>query len=369
MKKHLLVMLTWLFVFPSFSQELRLPGVTGPFPVGTVTQHWIDMSRENKFTRTDPNDFRELMVQIWYPASIDVGDQVQRGIADMDILGPALRTYIPLDLENVMSSLHLNTYPGARISSELPRFPVLIYSHGPGGYKNMQEYLMEELASHGYVVVAIDHTYDAAAVRFPDGHVIRGGQNIGNVRSSDIKFVLDQLERINTGDSEEMLKARFLTSRMGVIGVSNDSRLKAGLSIGMGLSEFAGQRLSLPYMEMSEFTSARMPQNTILDRGGYFLSIQNASHQDFNEGALYWTVAGLPGRYPHSTSDDPIRITRVEADYAIAFFDKHLKGKTVPLLNQECDYRTNPHFDYPEVLFRIIGSPQRSGIRRFQFYE
>ena len=39
----------------------------GKYNIGTQVYFWTDSSRSEVYT-TDPTDFRELMVQIWYPA-------------------------------------------------------------------------------------------------------------------------------------------------------------------------------------------------------------------------------------------------------------------------------------------------------------
>ena len=49
----------------------ELPAPTGPHPVGTVTHHWIDAGRAEDLT-PDPNDVRQLIVQIWYPGAVSV---------------------------------------------------------------------------------------------------------------------------------------------------------------------------------------------------------------------------------------------------------------------------------------------------------
>ena len=49
--------------FPVF----RFPHPTGPYEIGTLTYHWVDDSRIEIFT-ANPNDRRELIVQIWFPA-------------------------------------------------------------------------------------------------------------------------------------------------------------------------------------------------------------------------------------------------------------------------------------------------------------
>ena len=48
---------------------------------------------------------------------------------------------------------------------------MLIFSHGWGGFRAQNTYQMQELASHGYVVVGMEHTYGAVVTVFPDGQV------------------------------------------------------------------------------------------------------------------------------------------------------------------------------------------------------
>src|SRR5207244_7460681 len=61
--------------------------------------------------------------------------------------------------------------------------------------------LVEDLASHGYIVVAIAHPHDAGIVQFPDGHVVvpKAQMDIAAalaVRVADTRFVLTQLARL-----------------------------------------------------------------------------------------------------------------------------------------------------------------------------
>lgn len=85
-------------------------------------------------------------------------------------------------------------------------------------------------------------------------------------------------------------------------------------------------------------------------RGGlYRCRIKGTGHTDFWEGPLAWNLLSLAGEYPiMSSSDDPVRIVRVYSDYTLAFFDKHLKGRRVPLLEGSSPV-------YPEVEFTIFG--------------
>jgi predicted dienelactone hydrolase len=108
-----------------------------------------------------------------------------------------------------------HTFENAPIAGGTARFPLLIFSHGGGvptfGYTSQ----IEELVSQGYVVAAIEHTYEDGAVGFPDGRVFPLSLNSVNfyktlgrpethaweqsrddVWAADIRFVLDQVKRL-----------------------------------------------------------------------------------------------------------------------------------------------------------------------------
>ncbi|WP_446216223.1 alpha/beta hydrolase [Micromonospora sp. IBHARD004] len=68
---------------------------------------------------------------------------------------------------------------GAPVRQQTGRLPVVVFSHGAHGRRAEAIIVVQELASHGYAVVTVDHTYDAFSV-FPDGRltvpVIGGGR-------------------------------------------------------------------------------------------------------------------------------------------------------------------------------------------------
>jgi hypothetical protein len=77
-----------------------------------------------------------------------------------------------------------------------------MFSHGYGGVIMQNTVLMEELASHGYVVFSIAHPYEAVVTAFPNGDVIYEDDkdtfdNIGsslNIWANDTLFLVNQLE-------------------------------------------------------------------------------------------------------------------------------------------------------------------------------
>ncbi len=106
--------------------------------------------------------------------------------------------------------------------------PVVIFSHGLGGSREAAAYLGEYLASKGYVCVHIQHPGSdteivRAAMRAGQGQfrsalaTAANGENL-LLRVSDVKFVIDELERLNKGDSA--LRDRLDVSKIAVAGHS-----------------------------------------------------------------------------------------------------------------------------------------------------
>jgi predicted dienelactone hydrolase len=74
---------------PILSPVFRFPRPSVPYAVGTVTYHWVDAARPEIFT-ADPNDHRELMVQVWYPAQPNQSAPRAPYVQDAGALAPGL---------------------------------------------------------------------------------------------------------------------------------------------------------------------------------------------------------------------------------------------------------------------------------------
>ncbi|MGZ8410884.1 MAG: alpha/beta hydrolase [Hyphomicrobium sp.] len=135
----------------------------------------MDADRPEVFT-ADPNVRRALMVQIWYPAGKNPSAPRAPYVQDADALAPALAGLLnfPEFAFQHLKYVTANAIPSAPVSDDEPSYPVLIFLEGTLGFRQMNTFQVEELASHGYVVAAIDHPYMAAAVVFPDGRAAAG---------------------------------------------------------------------------------------------------------------------------------------------------------------------------------------------------
>jgi len=198
-----------------------LPLPTGPYKVGTKLYAWTDSSRQEWFDN-DSNPFRRIPVQVWYPMEkgthqlqsfyLDYPkDYIHVISTDFGIPGKLL-----VNVANIRTSAVFNGNPNQALKNR----PIIIFSHGLGGFKNQNTVQFEELASHGYVIFSCDHVYDAGFVRFSDEEIIYSKSYVKHfpegttekeywetrekqllIRSQDISFVIDQIERIDTIDS------------------------------------------------------------------------------------------------------------------------------------------------------------------------
>ena len=160
---------------PVLIPVFHFPHPTGPYAIGTLTYHWVDASRPELFT-PDPNDHRELMAQVWYPARDEPSAPRAPYILDADAVAPALArlTRFPGFFLTHFRYVTTNAVASAPVADNASRYPVLIYLTGLGGFRSASTFQIEELVSHGYVVVGLDQPGGAAMVRYPDGRQISG---------------------------------------------------------------------------------------------------------------------------------------------------------------------------------------------------
>src|SRR6056297_214030 len=152
------------YVLPSLFPVFELPKTTGPFAVGT-SDILLKTNRNEEITSND-TDNRRFMIKAWYPSNETEGEHDlyidragRNGFAKKYGLPPAMLQY----LDNVDTRVYKN----AIVADET--FPVLIFSHGYHTQANGYYALLSEVASQGYVIFAINHTYESTGTTFPDG--------------------------------------------------------------------------------------------------------------------------------------------------------------------------------------------------------
>ncbi|MBK8129006.1 MAG: hypothetical protein IPK53_08700 [bacterium] len=84
-------LLLWLtaLALPVLLPVPKLPSLTGSYAVGTRTYHLVDRSRPEIYT-AQPDDKREIMVQVWYPAAADAQGEEAPYMDQLDVVGATL---------------------------------------------------------------------------------------------------------------------------------------------------------------------------------------------------------------------------------------------------------------------------------------
>lgn len=373
---------------PAMSPGVRFPPPSGPYEIGTVTYHWTDADRREVFD-ADPDARRELMVQIWYPAMGEPSSPRAPYAQDGRALASALSRlhHIPAFVFANLSTFTTNAIPFARVSDKEPRYPVLVFLEGLAGIRQMNTFQVEELVSQGYVVVAVDQPFTAALVVFPDGRQAAGlskDQADGLIQQSirpasraprlhgpafedgivpylarDVTFTLDQLTRLNQPDADGLLAGRLDLQRVGIFGVSLggivgseacrvEPRLRACLVMDAPMPAAvvrAGLRQPSMWitrdaetMRLEGWAPADVEQHQTTMRAvferlpgdGYFVQVRGMYHANLTDTP---TWSPLFSRLGVTGPLDERRAHRLINAYSVAFFDRHLRGRSAALLD------------------------------------
>lgn len=393
-----LVLLT-VFLLVSVAPPAILPVFsfakpTGPYAVGSTVFHWVDEQRRETYSN-NPEDRRELMVQVWYPAAEGSGEKRSPYLLDASKVSGGISTKtlgLPAFAFSHLGLVKTHSHLEAKLSDAESRYPVLIFSHGMNGYRNQNMYQVEELASHGYIVVGIDYAYEAAASVFPDGRVApsrtdskltSNAQNAEHIPlwTADAAFVLDQVEKLNRNDATGRFTGKIDVDRIGMLGHSfggavtlqmtkNDSRVKAALSMDGGFygPSVSDKGLGKPFFQMfseeiynlvmasyddvakkSDLGSREAfeaPRKEYIEKsshalagGGLSILIPGSKHASYSDLAIFSPLLGLGGA-------DPRRDHRIVNEFSVAYFDRYLKGKDDSALQALAA-------KYPKVKFKV----------------
>tara|TARA_B100000767_G_C19723969_1_gene518595 strand:+ start:180 stop:1310 length:1131 start_codon:yes stop_codon:yes gene_type:complete len=346
-------------IVPSLLPFEDLPEPAGPYAVGTQTFTWQDDSRKETFT-PEAGDKRRVVVQIWYPAELTANKPVTYLPNPELRMGPfAKSSGLPKFLLNHMQWVETNSRDGAPIKAELIELPLVLFSHGLGGMKNQNSVQMEELASQGYFVAAVDHPYDAYLTIFDDGTTADYRSSHDGIdseeafwafrspqlrtRAKDMSFLLDQiLAKKNLNDP---FWRKISAERVGIFGHSfggatsilaaaKDPRFSAVIALDGWMvpvpPETIDTGLDVPFLYMGQPEWNDTPLNyekldlLISNSNGFTkkLLIRETKHMDYSDAPQFSNFAKRIGYAGKISSTELKEILNKET---LQFFNSHVR--------------------------------------------
>ena len=318
------------------------PKPTGPFAVGTVDRVMIDPARTNLYRYTPPTN--AFMVTFWYPADPPIAGILPAAMWDQrfakDNNAAAALGFDAQWTRLVAPKLVGHRFGAIPLAAGSSRHPVILFSHGLAGGRKIQSQVAEELASHGYVVVAMDHP-DCWATEFPDGRYLAGRFQVATLtgdvpgRLRDMQFLLDALVALN--QSDPLFASRLDLDRIGVYGLSfggavvetcrSDDRVQCAALYDVMNVQLNSAGLQKPFLVALGESNLFYSQDQWLfgkaATNAVFLQIRGAEHSTAIDTAWLWQTP--QGRSPALAINACM----------LWFFNTYLKGETPP-------FPTNP---------------------------
>ncbi len=347
-------------VLPLIVPVPELPVPSGPEAIGTRTFELTDLERDETYGPR-PGGARRLMAQVWYPAAPATDSETAIWSEDWDIVAPGMAELMGLPGWFLDHTRYVESHSFPSAPAAPGTFPVVVYSHGWTAFRTIAINQIETLVSHGFMVIALDHTFGAVATRFEDGKVanydpaalpeeedvgeeayLEASQNLVEVFTDDLVTVVNALDEGPEGPFGPIAGSAD-ASRLGVYGHSTgggaavsfclqDERCDAVLGLDPWVEPIPDRVIAVSatrpalYMRSDEW---RGDENDAILRGiaerstetTYWIGVEGASHNDFVATPLLSPFAprfGLTGSIPAG------RIIPIIDRYLVGFFDVYL---------------------------------------------
>src|SRR5579872_5121871 len=154
-KAFFLTPLATIFLSPGM---MNLPKPTGPHVVGTTAFKVVDQSRMNA---PFSDELRKFNIYCWYPATQETNHTLPYLAHNAKPLKREFYkgTHLPTAVIDSIFSVRTHGFVHAPPKTQVAPYPVIVISHGLGGFGLLHCALAENLASRGYFVVGVDHTH------------------------------------------------------------------------------------------------------------------------------------------------------------------------------------------------------------------
>jgi predicted dienelactone hydrolase len=379
------------------SMVFELPAPTGPAPVGTTRWLVTDASRRETFGSVDAP--RQVPVVAWYPAASPLSSPrapyLREGLVEIrsfaSLFGQPSTAFDKL--ANVRTHATLDAPPATSPAT----LPVLIFSHGYTGVASAHAALLEDLASHGFVVLSVNHSYESTGAVLEGGREASVLDGTGKMRQeirdllgewnaedmtmadvtratdreeqrrllraylgtlkrtnvaldrwvADTRLVMDQLPGLDRSTPPGRLAARLDAGRAGAFGHSmggvaaaqfcaDDRRCRAALNLD-GIPQY-GPMIDRPFGKPFMMVYSARPGRVGASDAIYTQAASPYYRADVSDTRhLDFTdmVFWAPLRQRQALGTlDPTRATAITRQLVREYFDQELRGRPSPLLER-----------------------------------
>jgi len=361
------IFLTYIFAFLLSSAfhvtfpvaAMEVP--SGSYNVGTQIYDWTDGDRLETYGNDAGNELRRIKVQVWYPASTIEGFQRLPWIPEGRVVSRKLAWifYFPPFMLDQSEEVLSNSYLDAPVLDSENLYPAVVLSHGWSGFRTLHTDLGELLASHGYIVFGIDHTYGAPVVIFEDGKEVNfdgealprrddpkflsAAENFVSTYGEDISFVLDVITEPDGNHMDEALRKVLNKDKIGLLGHSTgggagvkvagmDSRVQGIIGLDPWVEAFPKETVEKEikspflFLRSEEWEGQNNDENLMEilsnNENGTLYQILGTTHVDFTMIHMYSTITSMV-RLTGSIERD--KFEEIQEDFVLSFFAKYLK--------------------------------------------
>jgi len=382
-----LLLVTLGYLFSTLLPVFDLTTPNGNYKVGARDFHLISEADEG--ITDDPSDKRELMIKVWYPADL-AGEKKEVYLNKAERAGFAAKYGLPAWIFNYQDLIETNTYVEPKVHDGI--FPLLIFSHGYYSHATAYYGLLEEIASHGFIVANINHTYESTGSLLPSGQQVLYDQNYDREQNNEAMAEMiwksmqaykkastfNEKARAIEGTLQDYVAAD-ITKRwsedisttldhlfawpviarhvdedmVGVFGHSqggsaagqalmDDVRIQAGINIdGVQWGAMLDTFLTRPFLSLSsDWPKEHADFNEVAYRNGstsdlYFARIRGSGHSNFMDIPKMINLRAIneAGSIKH---DEAIRIT---SKLVTAFFNQYLLNEDPSLESLATDFQ------------------------------
>ncbi|MEQ9377103.1 MAG: hypothetical protein RIG68_18070 [Imperialibacter sp.] len=300
-----------------FTPIPKLTKPQGNYAVGTKIFRWVDFDRAEDIT-SDPNDRRNVVVQAWYPTEGD-----EKGIHSSYVDGlnnlPEKIGVLPKIIFDHYDQVDTHGILNATISRDKNQWPVIIFLTGNSAARAFYTSVVAGLASYGYVVLAIDHPYEAMITQLANGEIATpievflkyadGPTNFMkdriDLRMADVQFVLNQLSGSDTSANsflssldrnQIVITGHSLGGATAAVAMALDSRIKAAANVdGTLYGELPTPNEQRPFLLLEskkdppdQYVRYEDGNQRLFEHfeGGYRYQIIDADHYSFTDAPL-----------------------------------------------------------------------------------